>query len=135
MTRRRGEILREGFCLTVIGPPNSGKSSSDQCPGRTRRGHRLGSPGTTRDVLEVHLDLGGYPVIVADTAGLRETADTKEEGVRRALDRRDADAVLLLMDAAAPDNRFTGISTGAGAQGLEQGRYWCSPDRELGDFR
>jgi tRNA modification GTPase len=61
--------------------------------------------GTTRDVLEVHLDLGGYPVIVADTAGLRETADSIEsEGVRRALARADAaDAVLLLLDATAPE--------------------------------
>jgi tRNA modification GTPase len=62
-------------------------------------------PGTTRDVLEVHLELGGYPVIVADTAGLRESADPIEvEGVCRALARaKAADAVLLLLDASAPD--------------------------------
>jgi tRNA modification GTPase len=59
-------------------------------------------------VLEVHLDLGGYPVVVADTAGLRETTDKVEaEGVRRALARSEAaDAVLLLLDAAAPDSRL-----------------------------
>ncbi len=57
-------------------------------------------PGTTRDVIEVHLDLGGYPVILADTAGLRETAESIEsEGVRRALARAESgDLTLLLLD-------------------------------------
>jgi tRNA modification GTPase len=102
---RRGEILREGFYLTVIGPPNSGKSSLINA--LTRRNVAIVSdvPGTTRDVVEVHLDLGGYPVIVADTAGLRETADAIEnEGVRRALARSEAaDAVLLLLDTTGPE--------------------------------
>src|SRR6185503_2260652 len=67
--------------------------------------------GTTRDVLEVHLDLGGYPVTVADTAGLRETTDKLEaEGIRRALARSEsADAVLLLLDSTAPDNSLPDI--------------------------
>ncbi|HEX3666058.1 MAG TPA: tRNA uridine-5-carboxymethylaminomethyl(34) synthesis GTPase MnmE [Rhizomicrobium sp.] len=101
---RRGEILREGFCLTVIGPPNSGKSSLINALARRDVAIVSEIAGTTRDVLEVHLDLGGYPVIVADTAGLRETADRIEaEGVRRALARSEAaDAVLLLLDATAP---------------------------------
>jgi tRNA modification GTPase len=105
---RRGEILREGFCLTVIGPPNSGKSSLINALAQRDVAIVSEVAGTTRDVLEVHLDLSGYPVIVADTAGLRETTDTLEaEGVRRALARSEAaDAVLLLMDAAAPDNRL-----------------------------
>ena len=62
--------------------------------------------GTTRDVIEVHLDLGGWPVTLADTAGLRKTADTVEqEGVRRALDRAErADLRLILFDSTvAPD--------------------------------
>jgi len=102
---RRGEILREGFRLTVIGPPNSGKSSLVNALARREVAIVSEIAGTTRDVLEVHLDLGGYAVIVADTAGLRETADQIEaEGVRRALARTEsADAVLLLLDAAAPD--------------------------------
>jgi tRNA modification GTPase len=104
---RRGEILREGFRLTVIGPPNSGKSSLINA--LTRRDVAIVSEiaGTTRDVLEAHLDLGGYPVIVADTAGLRETSDAVEtEGVRRALARAEAaDAVLLLLDTTNPDAR------------------------------
>jgi len=100
---RRGEILREGFYLTVIGPPNSGKSSLINALARRDVAIVSEIAGTTRDVLEVHLDLGGYPVIVADTAGLRETADHIEaEGVRRALVRAEAaDAVLLLRDAAS----------------------------------
>lgn len=102
---RRGEILREGFRLTVIGPPNSGKSSLVNALARRDVAIVSGIAGTTRDVVEVHLDLGGYPVIVADTAGVRETSDRIEaEGVRRALARAEsADAVLLLLDATAPD--------------------------------
>jgi tRNA modification GTPase len=102
---RWGEILREGFHLTVIGPPNSGKSSLVNALARREVAIVSEMAGTTRDVLEVHLDLGGYPVIVADTAGLRESADAVEsEGVRRALARAEqADAVLLLMDATARD--------------------------------
>ncbi len=59
--------------------------------------------GTTRDVIEVHLDLGGYPVMLADTAGLRESIDEIEnEGVRRALKRAEqADLKLLVFDGAA----------------------------------
>jgi tRNA modification GTPase len=113
---RRGEILRDGFYLTVIGPPNSGKSSLINA--LTRRDVAIVSdiPGTTRDVVEVHLDLGGYPVIVADTAGLRASADVLEsEGVRRALERASAaDAVLLLLDASAGDP-FAGLPEAAQA--------------------
>jgi tRNA modification GTPase len=101
---RRGEILRDGFHLTVIGPPNSGKSSLINALAQRDVAIVSDIPGTTRDVLEVHLDVGGYPVIVADTGGLRETADRIEaEGVRRALAHAEvADAVLLLLDATAP---------------------------------
>ena len=101
---RRGEILREGFRLTVIGPPNSGKSSLINALARRDVAIVSDIPGTTRDVVETHLNLDGYPVIVADTAGLRETKDQIEaEGVRRALARaRDADAVLLLLDCTNP---------------------------------
>ena len=102
---RRGEILREGFRLTVIGPPNSGKSSLINALSQRDVAIVSDLPGTTRDVVEVHLDLEGYPVIVADTAGLRETEDRIEaEGVRRALARTEtADAILLVLDASAPN--------------------------------
>jgi tRNA modification GTPase len=111
---RRGEILRDGFYLTVIGPPNSGKSSLINALARRDVAIVSDIPGTTRDVVEVHLDLGGYPVIVADTAGLRASADAIEsEGVRRALARAEAaDAVLLLLDASAEDP-LAGLPEGA----------------------
>ncbi|HUJ47606.1 MAG TPA: tRNA uridine-5-carboxymethylaminomethyl(34) synthesis GTPase MnmE, partial [Rhizomicrobium sp.] len=105
---RRGEILRDGFYLTVIGPPNSGKSSLVNTLARRDVAIVSDIPGTTRDVLEVHLDLGGYPVIVADTAGLREAADSIEtEGIRRTKERaRDADAVLVLLDVSIDNSQF-----------------------------
>jgi tRNA modification GTPase len=105
---RRGERLRDGVHLTVIGPPNSGKSSLINALAQRDVAIVSETAGTTRDVLEVHLNLDGYPVIVADTAGLRETENPIErEGVRRALVRAErADVVLALLDATAPDQPF-----------------------------
>jgi tRNA modification GTPase len=101
---RRGEILRDGLHVAVIGPPNAGKSSLVNA--LTQRDVVIVSevPGTTRDIVEVRLDLLGYPVVLADTAGLRETGDAVErEGVRRALSRADAaDLRLLVLDGALP---------------------------------
>ena len=102
---RRGELVREGLYLTVIGPPNAGKSSLVNALAQRDVAIVSEIAGTTRDVIEVHLNLGGYPVILADTAGLRLAADAVEaEGVRRALARAaQADMVLLLLDGSAPD--------------------------------
>ena len=102
---RRGEIVREGLYLTVIGPPNAGKSSLVNALARRDVAIVAEVAGTTRDIIEVKLDLGGYAVIVADTAGLREVSETVEsEGVRRALARAEAsDLVLLLLDGTAAD--------------------------------
>ncbi len=99
---RRGERLRDGIHIAIIGPPNAGKSSLLNALARREAAIVSGSPGTTRDVIEVHLDLGGYPVVVADTAGLRRTADGVEaEGVRRALARAEAaDLKVMVLDAA-----------------------------------
>jgi tRNA modification GTPase len=99
----RGERLREGFSIAILGPPNSGKSSLLNALARREAAIVSATAGTTRDVIEVHLDLGGYPVILADTAGLRESADAIEsEGVRRALARAEqADLKLLVFDGAA----------------------------------
>lgn len=101
---RRGEILREGIYLTVFGKPNSGKSSLLNALAQRDVAIVSETVGTTRDVIEVRLDLGGYPVIVADTAGIRESVDAIEsEGVRRALARAEtADIALLLVDASDP---------------------------------
>jgi tRNA modification GTPase len=98
----RGEIVRDGIRLTVIGPPNAGKSSLLNTLARRDVAIVSEAPGTTRDVIEVKLDIGGYPVIVSDTAGLRATSDAVEsEGVRRALASAErADLVLLLLDGS-----------------------------------
>ena len=110
---RRGEILRDGLQLTVIGPPNVGKSSLVNALARRDVAIVAETAGTTRDVIDVHLDLGGYPVIVSDTAGLRYTAEAVEsEGVRRALARaRSADLVLLLLDGTRPDEAPVSMET------------------------
>jgi tRNA modification GTPase len=102
---RRGEIVREGVFLTVIGPPNAGKSSLINALAQRDVAIVAETEGTTRDIIEVRLDLGGYAVIVADTAGLREAADTVEsEGIRRGLARAEAsDLVLLLLDGSAEE--------------------------------
>jgi tRNA modification GTPase len=101
----RGELVREGICLTLIGPPNAGKSSLLNALAKRDVAIVAETPGTTRDVLEAKLDLGGYAVIVADTAGLRDVADAVEnEGVRRALARAESsDLVLLLLDGSSSD--------------------------------
>jgi tRNA modification GTPase len=100
--RRRGERLREGLTIVVLGPPNAGKSTLVNWLAQRDVAIVTPEPGTTRDVLEVHLDLGGYPVTLLDTAGLREAADAIEaEGVRRARQRAAvADLRLLLFDGA-----------------------------------
>jgi tRNA modification GTPase len=100
----RGERLRDGIMIAIVGPPNAGKSSL--LNRIARRDAAIVSPiaGTTRDVIEVAIDLQGYPVVLADTAGLRESADPIErEGLRRARRRAaEADIRLFLFDARHP---------------------------------
>lgn len=96
----RGERLRDGISITILGAPNAGKSSLLNAIARRDVAIVSNQAGTTRDVIEVQLDLGGYPVLLADTAGLRDAADLVEsEGIRRALDRAaKADLKLLVFD-------------------------------------
>ena len=98
---QEGERVREGFRVAILGPPNAGKSSLLNALARRDIAIVTPDPGTTRDVLEVPLDLGGYPVLLYDTAGLREAASAAEvEGVRRATrTAADADLVLWLEDS------------------------------------
>ena len=104
LAERRGERLRDGFRVVIAGPPNVGKSSLLNTLAKRDVAIVSEEAGTTRDVIEVHLDLGGLPVIVTDTAGIREAEGAIEaEGVRRTLARiEDADLVLWMVDATAP---------------------------------
>jgi tRNA modification GTPase len=104
---RSGERLRSGVSIAIIGPPNAGKSSLLNLIARRDAAIVSAVAGTTRDVIEVHLDLDGYPVTIADTAGLRDTTDPVEvEGVRRARTRAEnADLRVLVVAAARDDGR------------------------------
>lgn len=99
---RRGERLRAGVQVAILGAPNVGKSSLLNALARRDAAIVSERAGTTRDVIEVHLDLGGLPVILSDTAGLREAGDViEEEGVRRARQRAEhADLKLVVLDAS-----------------------------------
>jgi tRNA modification GTPase len=102
---RRGEAVREGVSIAILGPPNAGKSSLLNALARREAAITSEIAGTTRDVIEVRLDLAGYPVILADTAGLRAARDAIEaEGVRRALERgAAAELVLMVFDVGRPE--------------------------------
>ena len=99
----RGERLREGLVVAIAGPPNAGKSTLFNR--LAKRDAAIVSPyaGTTRDVIEVHLDLDGYPISLLDTAGIRDSSEPiEQEGIRRARDRAAAaDIVLWVVDADA----------------------------------
>jgi tRNA modification GTPase len=97
------ERLRDGLTIAIVGAPNVGKSSILNKLAQREAAIVSSIAGTTRDVIEVRMDIAGYPVTLADTAGLRATADEIEaEGVRRALNRAEhADLKLLVFDGGA----------------------------------
>lgn len=102
--RRRGERLRDGVRVAILGAPNAGKSSLLNAIAGREAAIVSATPGTTRDVVEVTLDLSGYPIVLSDTAGLRDTLDEIEsEGIRRALAQAEAaDIQLIVIDGTAP---------------------------------
>jgi tRNA modification GTPase len=109
----RGERLRDGLVVAIAGPPNAGKSTLFNR--LARREAAIVSPyaGTTRDVIEVHLDLDGFPMTVLDTAGIRDSADpVEQEGVRRARVRAaEADLVLWVTDVSAAGRTYGPMPT------------------------
>jgi len=98
---RVGERVREGLLIAIVGAPNVGKSSIINRLAEREVAIVAPTAGTTRDVIEVRLDIGGYAVTIVDTAGLRETQDdVEQEGVRRARRRAaDADLTIVVFDA------------------------------------
>lgn len=103
---RQGSLLREGFTVVLAGPPNAGKSSLLNALARYDRAIVSETPGTTRDTIEVHVELDGLPLRLIDTAGLREGGDDLEtEGIRRTRAELDkADHVLLVTDDSVNGN-------------------------------
>jgi len=125
---RSGERLRDGLRVVIAGPPNVGKSSLLNALAKRDAAIVSAEAGTTRDVIEVHLDLGGLPVILSDTAGIREAQGKVEAaGIDRALGRvEDADLVLWVVDAAAPIwSPPLDISSGNGGQLWTTGGQIC----------
>ena len=123
---RRGEITRDGLSVAIIGPPNSGKSSLLNALVRRDAAIVSAIAGTTRDVIEVHLDLAGYAVTLADTAGVHDSSDLiEQEGIRRALARAEAaDLRLLVLDATLP----TQLEAFAGHLGPQTILVWNKGD-------
>ena len=99
-----GRIMREGLAVAIVGKPNVGKSSLMNALLKESRAIVTDIPGTTRDTIEEHLNVRGIPVVLTDTAGIRETHDTIESiGIERSKESFNrADLVLLLLDASRP---------------------------------
>lgn len=97
---KTGEIIREGFKVAIVGPPNVGKSSLLNYLSKREAAIVSEKAGTTRDVVEVHLDISGIPIIISDTAGIRDSNDEIEaKGVKLAISRaEDADLNIILLD-------------------------------------
>ncbi|WP_417667977.1 tRNA uridine-5-carboxymethylaminomethyl(34) synthesis GTPase MnmE [Roseibium sp.] len=110
---RSGERLRSGLQVVLMGAPNAGKSSLLNAIAGREIAIVTEEAGTTRDVIEAHLDLDGYPVTLVDTAGLRETDGLVEkEGIRRARERgEEADLILWAIepDGVTPDDKHSGL--------------------------
>ena len=100
-----GERIREGFKIAILGPTNAGKSSLLNYLSNREVAIVSETAGTTRDVIETHLNIDGYPVVVCDTAGIRESKnEIEKKGIKLALNKaEDADLKLIVIDAKNPD--------------------------------
>ncbi len=110
--KKVGEIIREGFKIAILGPPNAGKSSLLNYLSRRDAAIVSEVAGTTRDVIEVHLNIDGYPVVLSDTAGIRDSKDEIEKkGINLALKKAEnADLNIVVIE---PKNAyFTGFLKG-----------------------
>ena len=112
----RGERLREGLTVAIAGPPNVGKSSLLNRIARREAAIVSPQPGTTRDVIELHLDLAGFPVTLLDTAGVHDSSDpVEQEGIRRARARAgSADVVLWVESKGLQEHGWDASSEGKG---------------------
>jgi tRNA modification GTPase len=110
--QRVGERIREGFKIAIVGPPNSGKSSLLNYFSKRDAAIVSEIAGTTRDVIETHLNFDGYPVIVSDTAGIRRSKnEIEKKGIKIALKRaEDADLRLVIVSTKNVD--FTSVLKG-----------------------
>ena len=94
---RRGEILRSGVQVAILGPPNAGKSSLLNLLARRPAAIVSSIAGTTRDIVQVPLNLAGYPVLVSDTAGIRDTEDGKRHSESIILSSCTAQNLMMLL--------------------------------------
>jgi len=110
--KKVGEIIREGFKIAILGPPNAGKSSLLNYLSKREAAIVSEVAGTTRDVIEVHLNIDGYPVILSDTAGIRESKDEIEKkGINLALKKAEnADLNIVVIEPKKA--HFTGFLKG-----------------------
>jgi len=101
----RGERIRDGIHMVILGAPNAGKSSLLNILAKRDAAIVSQTAGTTRDIIEIHMDIKGFPVVLMDTAGLRKSNDDiEEEGVRRSLNRAEsADYKLIVFDGSNPE--------------------------------
>ena len=103
--QKMGEIIREGFKIAIVGPTNAGKSSLLNNLSKREVAIVSEIAGTTRDVVETHLNIDGYPVIISDTAGIRNSKDEIEKkGIKLSLSKAEnADLILVVVDAKSID--------------------------------
>lgn len=105
-----GEIIRDGFQVAIVGAPNVGKSSLLNALASRDVAIVTDQPGTTRDIVEVQLDLRGYKVVLSDTAGLRDTSDRIElEGIRRATARAGESDLVIFLHSGEQDVWLEGL--------------------------